>query len=194
MVPLSPQFGPSSTPRGPLVMLGYGRGPNLGCELSLSMSSARLGRYSISDIQAIYDQALAEFDAKLQQLTTRDICGQSYVRTPTLKKWLLATSNAHTPGYPTTTNVELPVRASYDGKNRRKFLPIQSAIIASRGPHCSLVVFSILLELGHKNLIHVFVESSVVDRLLPFDFYHLRDRLAHELPRVSVELLEKFHA
>jgi hypothetical protein len=119
-------------------------------------------------------QALADFAAKVHELTQSAVDGRKYVLVETLRSWMRHTS-------PTklddkfVTNTDLLSHAAYFGK--RDFRPIESSRISDRGNDCCIIVFSILLDLGLGYLIDSFSRKGIIDRRLPEDLSSLKEKL-----------------
>ena len=107
-----------------------------------------------------HDIVMDEFSAMLKTCEMTAICGRSYLRVEKLKKWL-------------DKNTEALLWAAYRQADHIA-LPINARQVRRAE---SLLVFSILLELGRGNLIDTFHRAHLVDRL-PTDLATLEARLS----------------
>lgn len=106
-----------------------------------------------------YNTAIDDFKSTLKYCTMRAACGRPYVLVTRLKEWLISWSS-----YETTQAGRL-LQVAYSDK---VISPLNSDEI-SFGEDCSLLVFSLLIELGLGNLIDRFQRYEIVDRRLPID-------------------------
>jgi hypothetical protein len=118
-----------------------------------------------------YSAAIRDFEAKLNDCTTRAICGRTYIRTAKFTKWLRSKIG---PGSITTQATRL-LHAAYHHRIQPG-LPISSEQI-SAGEHGCLLVFSILLELHLGHLVHHFQRQDIVDKHLPIDLRSLQAKI-----------------
>jgi hypothetical protein len=105
------------------------------------------------------------FSSILRTCTERTADGQNYIRTKELLQWFRAES-----GYG-TSNVDLLLDFAYP--KDRNFLPVQPSQITRDETSC-LLVFSILLELGHGKMIDQFLRLGFIDRSMPFEITRLQ--------------------
>jgi hypothetical protein len=120
-----------------------------------------------------FDRALAEFAQKISELTQTAVDNRKYVLVEKLQAWMR--ESPLDKQY--LTNTELLLRAAYPTEN---FLPIEPRRINEKGHKCSLVVFSILLDLGLGNWIARFAAKGILDGKLPFDLHSLERKLSGE--------------
>lgn len=113
-------------------------------------------------------------------------CGRHYVLVAKLATWLR--TKVH-PGTPQIQASRL-LLAAY--RNRiQPGLPIHVEQF-SPGEDCCILVFSILLELGKGEFVHICQRQNIVDRHLPMDSRSLRRKLAKESIPNPEELAIKF--
>jgi len=118
------------------------------------------------------DDLTRRFKNEIRDLEVEGTCKRRYVRVEKLKQWLEGRDDGHV-----TTRIEELLEVAYRSRSRgQPGLPIQAAEI--RDPdNCSLLVFSILLELDRGNFIDRFCELELVDRRLPIDLSSLKAQL-----------------
>ncbi|OAL52683.1 hypothetical protein IQ07DRAFT_380568 [Pyrenochaeta sp. DS3sAY3a] len=121
-----------------------------------------------------FDRALAEFAQKISELTQTAVDNRKYVLVEKLQAWMREPSSSQLDKQ-YRTNTERLLRAAYPTKD---FLPIEPWRINGKGHKCSLVVFSILLDLGLENWIATFAEKGILDSKLPFDLHSLERKLS----------------
>jgi hypothetical protein len=108
-----------------------------------------------------HERIMGDFSAMLKTCEMTAICGRTFLRVEKLKDWL-------------DKNAETLLWAVYMPEDHIN-LPISPRQVR-RSDTYALLVFSILLELGHGNLIDTFHHVHLVDRL-PIDLATLESRL-----------------
>ena len=103
-----------------------------------------------------HEQVIDDFQKVVKTYTLQAICGRHFIRTEKLKQWM-------------QPKAEKLLEAAY----HRRSTPAPP--IAAR--YVSLIVFAILLEIGHGDLIHIFHRLGMVDKKLPIDLDTLKTRL-----------------
>lgn len=136
--------------------------------------------------------ALKEFDAKISELTKTTVDGRNYILVEKLRAWMRAyTSSPHDADH-YTTNTERLFRAVYSAAHsEQQFLPFEASRIYEKGDKCSLVVFSILLDLELGEWIHEFTKKDILDRKLPLDLHSLERKLSGKGGRQVAERFNK---
>jgi hypothetical protein len=127
----------------------------------------------VDQIALDHGAAIRDFETMLQACTVQAACGRSYVLVAKLTRWLRRNVQNNS-GAKSTQGSRLLWAAYY---NRNIFLPITWEQL-SGGEDCSLLVFSILLELKKGWLVHSFQSRDIVDRHLPIDLRSLRARIS----------------
>ena len=104
------------------------------------------------------------FSSKLESFTARNVSGQRYIHRSLLIDWLLSeyTSQA--------TYLDLLLDFAY---SECIIVPVEARQLSSPGKS-SLLVFSLLLELGRGDFIHYFLRSGLTDSKLPFPMTSLK--------------------
>ena len=109
-----------------------------------------------------HEQVIDGFENVVKAHTLQAICGRHFIRTEKLKQWM-------------QPNAEKLLEAAYH--RRSTPAPPIAARYVCRANDCSLIVFAILLEIGHGDLIHIFHRHTMVDKKLPIDLDTLKTRL-----------------
>ena len=122
------------------------------------------------------DVAFDDFRTELDRCTREAVCGRKYVLVKDFKKWLRDKAGPDT----RITQAGRLLMAAYRNTSQPGFFPVTSEQI-STGPDCSLLVFSILLELDEGHLIHQFWKNDLVDHRLPILRYPLQSELSERM-------------
>jgi hypothetical protein len=109
---------------------------------------------------------IRDFKAELDTCMMTGMCGRPYIRVAKLIKWLKSEAS---PG----SRVSQVERLLYAAYHDRIELPISIRQVC-RSDNCSLLVFSILLELGYGGLFDRFQRQGIVDKHLPIDLRNLK--------------------
>ena len=104
------------------------------------------------------------FLSKLKSFTARSVSGQPYIHRSLLIDWLLSKYSSQ------TTYLDLLLDFAY---SECIIVPVEARQLSSSGKS-SLLVFSLLLELGRGDLIHHFLRSGLTDSKLPFPMTSLK--------------------
>ncbi len=118
-----------------------------------------------------HEAAINDFKAMLKTCAYPAICGRDYILVAKLTEWL----KSETRPLFGTTQVGRLLRAAYRDRNHVA-LPVSVGQI-DHGHKCSLLVFSILLELGLGNLVHLWHWQGIVDTSLPIPLWSLKERI-----------------
>jgi hypothetical protein len=119
---------------------------------------------------------LQAFLSVLEAYTLISQEGKPYIRTEALSRWLRSDSGA-------TSHIDLLLDYAY---SKYTIVPVDPDQISKNGDPC-LYIFSVLLELGHGDLIDRFQRLGLTDRSLPVDHPRLQRVLAGlELPDSSI--------
>lgn len=105
-----------------------------------------------------------DFSKMLKSCRMINVEGKTYIRTTPLVEWMLGKGKSN------ASHLEILLDRVY---SRDMMVPIEASAI-STGAHSSLLVFSILLELGYGHLIHLFHRYDLTDRRLPYQTAELR--------------------
>lgn len=141
-----------------------------------------------------YQAPIREFKTQLEQYTVVGKCEPAYILTEKLKTWLKSKTGS---GRNETTQVERLLDATYSSSGRPGAdvsLPVTIEEFCS-GQNCSLLVFSILLELRYGHLVDLFQPEGIVDRNIPVKYLDaLKDQVKdiseqHGIP----DLAERFY-
>jgi hypothetical protein len=116
---------------------------------------------------SLHGATLREFKEVLEGCTVKALCGRPYVRVTRLIKWL---ENDAQPGI---SRVEILLDYAY--RNRRSPAPPLRADDVCKGEESCALVFSILLGLGHGELIDLFENRGLCDKRLPIPLSDLKD-------------------
>jgi hypothetical protein len=120
---------------------------------------------------SLHSATLREFKEVLRGCTVEALCGRPCVRVAKLIKWLESDAQ------PGVSRVEILLDYAY--RNRRSPAPPLRADDICKGEESCTLVFSILLELGHGELIDLFENRGLCDKRLPIplsDLNNLKDR------------------
>jgi hypothetical protein len=127
------------------------------------------------------DDAKQAFDNMLEQCTVLAVCGRKYILTKKLQEWFRSTVHLDPKSRDrTTTQAERLLYHIYRKHDQTIDLPLGPANVL-RGRKCCLLVFSILLQLGHGHQIDKFQEMDLIDRRLPIDVHELGKKLSDDL-------------
>ncbi|KIW66740.1 hypothetical protein PV04_06040 [Phialophora macrospora] len=121
---------------------------------------------------------VSEFMQKLEELKVTAVCKRQYIQVQKLKRWMLE-------GQP--KNVDRLLSACY---NKKSGFSLVSAHI-TEGSRKRLLVFSILLELGHGDLIEDLRSNEVDDSRLPIPLTVLERRTVFRQHPTLVSRFEK---
>ncbi|MCJ1308075.1 hypothetical protein MMC25_001726 [Agyrium rufum] len=117
------------------------------------------------------DVAFHDFYAKLKECSVKAVCKREYVLVSRLVQWLKSLR----PGEQDSQLTYL-LRVTYSQRVEPGLLIDAERVCNSN--QSAVLVFSILLELGHGNLIDDFQRYSILDRCLPISLWDLRDKLS----------------
>ena len=133
------------------------------------------------------DAAFEDFRTKLGNCTRKAVCGRTYVLVDEFTKWMRDRAEPNS----SITQAGRLLMAAYRDTSHPGFLPVTSEQIFT-GDDCSLLVFSILLELGVGNLVNQFQANELVDKKLPIRLWTLENNLDNmRLPNAK-ELAARF--
>lgn len=114
---------------------------------------------------------LHEFKEELRNCTVEALCGRHYIRVAKLIKWLESDAQ------PGVSRVEILLEYAYRNRNSPA-PPLRADDICKGEDRCALV-FSILLELEHGELIELFEYRGLCDKKLPISLSDLKDLKNH---------------
>src|SRR5438552_644353 len=92
-----------------------------------------------------HDAAIGDFRDVLKACTVKGVCGRHYVLVSRLTDWMKSSQGSN------KTQVERLLAAAYRNRGQPALSFAEEHI--SSGDSCCLLVFSILLELGHGELV-----------------------------------------
>jgi hypothetical protein len=104
------------------------------------------------------------FLSRLKSFTARGVSGQPYIHRSLLIDWLLSKHSSQ------TTYLDLLLDFAYSDCI---IVPVEAHQLSSSS-RSSLLVFSLLLELGRGDLIHHFLRRALTDSKLPFSMTSLK--------------------
>ncbi|KAL8716475.1 MAG: hypothetical protein Q9225_006202 [Loekoesia sp. 1 TL-2023] len=113
------------------------------------------------------DSIIHEFASVVREYTMQNVYGKRFILIPFLRQWLLAK------GSPFASRLDLLLDSVY---SEMTIVPIEADAISSGSQEC-LLVFSMLVELGHGYLIDRFQKYGLTDSRLPFDLKQVKDYL-----------------
>ena len=126
---------------------------------------------------------LSEFRQKLAGSWRQNTaCGRYYIKTDKLQKWMVSIA----PGS-NATNLKRLLDEVWRSQARRISIFRPSATAISTGEERTIIVFSILLAIGHGYLVDVFRQANIIDNILTYvSEEHNYQPLAGELRRHGV--------
>ena len=117
---------------------------------------------------------------KIRSYTIENVDGQQYILTSSLVDWLVAKAN------PIASHLDILLDYVY----AQNFMVPINTVKVSVGSQKCLLVFSILLELGHGYLIDKFQQHNLTDDRLPFALAQLEDTMA-KMELIGVDWLAR---
>jgi hypothetical protein len=135
--------------------------------------------------------AMEQFRDKLEECRVTPKCedGRPYIRTKPLLEWMRATEGPNG-GVHRLTNTERLLRALYQGKPS---WPITKEKICGSGDDRCALVFSILLEIGHGELIDKAQKKDIVDHKIPISLSELKEQFREIDPTHGVNIAQQFN-
>ena len=146
-------------------------------------------RHIAQETPAPNSSALSDFQTKLQAYTLESLHEKQFVLLPRLIEWLRSSDRT------STSQVQRLLLEAYS--EHLKSTPELPVTAASVSRNC-LLVFSILLDIGHANLIDKFQEHKLVDHKLPINHHQLETWLQNQnitgkVTRGGDEVARLFH-
>lgn len=121
-----------------------------------------------------HNATLHEFKEVLRDCTVEAVCGRPCIQVSKLIRWLESDAQ------PGVSRVEILLDYAY--RNRRSPTPPLRADDVCKGEDSCALVFSILLELDHGELIDLFENRGLCDKRLPIPLSDLKDLRDHGFP------------
>ncbi|KAG8525536.1 uncharacterized protein KY384_009180 [Bacidia gigantensis] len=132
--------------------------------------------------QPASDSIFQMFMDKLRLHTTRNVDQQQYILTPSLEEWFLVKAN------PNASHLDLLLDFVYAQKI---IVPVDADKVSDGSQKC-LLVFSILLQIGHGDLIDKFQERGLIDSRLPFERAQVVDTIVQMGVQDAQEIAQQF--
>jgi hypothetical protein len=120
----------------------------------------------MANVQDLRESTFREFKDVLSDATVTGLCGRRYVRVTKLIEWMESDAEL--------SRVEILLDYAYP--NRRTPQPPLGAEEICKGQDSCALVFSILLELGHGELIDLFEKRGLRDSRLPISLAELKEK------------------
>ena len=127
-----------------------------------------------------------DFKKKLNEWRRKATCGRHYINPGQLREWMATVESGHK--FDNATRLFNEVYSEMANKGDYGPRPRSHRILA--GDEGSLIVFSILLDLGYGHLVEIFHNADIYDTRIEFADNYLETHLRERLDRTKISLAQ----